>query len=178
MSSTWWRNLVGRSSSTSVRSGKSRKPRRSQLALEPLETRMLLHASINWLNRNDSSFDDAFASGRFNRVPVIEGATHDEFRLFVPLFFDFATGPVTPELYPIALAALLAVPPERVPAIVAEYPLANFSSPGVAAAAAATDKIFACNMHTAARLLSAHTPTWVYEFNDANAPQLAYFHQA
>src|SRR5262249_17288433 len=36
----------------------------------------------------------AFASGRFNRVPVIEGSNHDEWRLFVALNIDLVRGPL------------------------------------------------------------------------------------
>ena len=117
------------------------------------------------------SIGDAFGSGRFNRVPVIEGSTHDEFRLFIPLFFDFVNGPVKPEDYPTAVAILLGVPPVSVPSIVAQYPLSSYPSPNVALAAMSTDRVFACNMQTAAQLLSQYVPTWVYEFSDADAPQ-------
>jgi para-nitrobenzyl esterase len=113
----------------------------------------------------------AFASGRFNRVPVLAGTTHDEFRLFVPLFFDFIAGPVTADFYPTAVGILLGVPAAAVPSVVAQYPLANYSSPAVALGALATDAIFACNMQTATQRLSQYVPTWVYEFNDPTAPQ-------
>jgi para-nitrobenzyl esterase len=114
----------------------------------------------------------AFTQGKFNRVPVIEGSTHDEFRLFLPLFFDLVSGPLTAAQYPGAIALLFGLPPERIGPIVAQYPLANFPSPALALGAATTDGIFACNMQTATQLLARHTPTWVYEFNDPNAPQI------
>jgi len=117
------------------------------------------------------SIGEAFATGRFNRVPIIVGSTHDEYRLFVPLFFDFVSGPLAPELYPVALSLLLGVPPTSVPAIANTYPLANYPSASIAAGAAATDAVFACNMHTVAESLSKYVPTWVYEFNDDTAPQ-------
>jgi para-nitrobenzyl esterase len=117
------------------------------------------------------SVGDAFASGRFNRVPVMEGATHDEYRLFIPLFFDFAGGPLTPELYPVGISILLGVPFTDVPAIMAQYPLANYPSPSIALAALATDAVFSCNARSAAKSLSRHVPTYVYEFSDATAPQ-------
>jgi para-nitrobenzyl esterase len=31
----------------------------------------------------------AFAGGKFNRVPVISGTNHDEYRLFVALDYDY-----------------------------------------------------------------------------------------
>lgn len=119
----------------------------------------------------NQSVGDAFESGRFNRVPVMEGSTHDEYRLFVPLFFDFASGPLTAELYPVGISILLGVPPTSLPAILNEYPLSNYSSPSLALGALATDAVFACNRHAATDALSHYVPTYVYEFNDATAPQ-------
>ena len=118
-----------------------------------------------------TAFDDAFDSGRFNRVPVMEGSTHDEYRLFVPLFFDFVGGPVTNDFYPIAISILLGVPSTSVPSILAEYPLANYPSADVAAATVATDFVFACHRQNATDDLSRFVPTYVYEFSDFNAPQ-------
>ena len=118
------------------------------------------------------TFRDAFTRGKINRVPVIEGSNHDEFRLFIPLFFDFVTGPLTAAQYPGAIALLFGIAPSQVAPILEQYPLANYASPALALGAATTDGIFACNMQTATQLLSRHTPTWVYEFNDLNAPQL------
>ena len=114
----------------------------------------------------------AFAQGKFNRVSVIEGSTHDEFRLFLPLFFDFVTGPLTADQYPGAIALLFGITPDKVAPIMMQYPLANYASPSLALGAATTDGIFACNMQTATQLISRHVPTWVYEFNDQNAPQI------
>lgn len=120
---------------------------------------------------NDSVLN-AFATGRFNKVPVLTGATQDEYRLFVPLFFDFVSAPVTEQTYAIAISALLGITPEAVPDIVAAYPLTNFESPGVAAAALATDRTFSCRMLEAAQSLAQYVPTWVYEFADEAAPQI------
>jgi len=117
------------------------------------------------------SVGDALASGRFNRVPVMQGSTHDEYRLFLPLFFDFVSGPVSADLYPVAISILLAIPPAAVGPIVAQYPLANYPSPSIALGAVATDAVFACNRQTSTERLSQYVPTYVYEFNDATAPQ-------
>jgi carboxylesterase type B len=46
-----------------------------------------------------------------------------------------------------------------------------YASPGLALSAMATDAAFVCNARTADRLLS-RKPTFAYEFNDTNAPQL------
>lgn len=117
------------------------------------------------------AYGEAFATGRFNRVPVMQGSTHDEYRLFVPLFFDFVNGPATPELYPAGISLLLGVPPADVPAIMSEYPLANYADTDTALATLATDAVFACNRERVTDGLMHHVPTWTYEFNDTTAPQ-------
>jgi len=114
----------------------------------------------------------AFASGQFNRVPVIEGSNHDEWRLFVALNIDLVTGPLAPGQYVGAIAATLGVPLATAGALASFYPLARFPSPDLALSALGTDAIFACNSRKAARLLSPFVPTHAYEFNDENAPQL------
>jgi len=113
---------------------------------------------------------DAFTSGEFNRVPVIEGSNHDEWRLFVGLT-TLVTGPTPPAAYPAAIQATLGVPTAAVPLFVAQYPLASYASPDLALSALGTDGIFDCNARFAARQLARHVPTFVYEFADPAAPQ-------
>ncbi|MGH3276064.1 MAG: carboxylesterase family protein [Streptosporangiaceae bacterium] len=50
--------------------------------------------------------------------------------------------------------------------------MASFSSPSVALGAVGTDAIFACPSLEAVSFLSRFTPTFSYEFNDENAPEL------
>ena len=114
----------------------------------------------------------AFASGSFNRVPVMEGSNHDEWRLFVALNVDLVTGPLAPAQYTGAIAATLVVPPLTAAFLGSFYPLTAYPSPDLALSALGTDAIFACNSRKAARLLSQFVPTHAYEFNDENAPQL------
>jgi para-nitrobenzyl esterase len=117
------------------------------------------------------SIGAAFSSGQFNRVPVIEGSNHDEFRLFVALSIELPFGPATAAQYPIYIGALLGLPAAAVPLVVAQYPLSDYSSPGIALGAIGTDAAFACNTLAVQRMLSQYVPTWAYEFDDANAPQ-------
>ena len=88
------------------------------------------------------SIGAAISSGQFNRVPVIEGTNHDEFRLFVALLFELPNGPVTAAQYPAYVAALLGLPAavsaQVVPAVVAEYPLSSYPSPAIALGAIGT----------------------------------------
>jgi para-nitrobenzyl esterase len=118
------------------------------------------------------SIGAAIASGQFNRVPVIEGSNHDEWRLFVASDFDLAGGPLTPEQYVPAIAATLGVPLPVAEIIAMSYPLANYPSPDLALAAVGTDAVFACNSRKVAGLLSQYVSTFAYEFNDEEAPQL------
>jgi para-nitrobenzyl esterase len=117
------------------------------------------------------SIGTSLASGAFNRVPVIEGSTHDEYRLFVGLLFDLATGPISAAAYPTIVGAVLGAPASVVSAVIQQYPLTNYASPDLALAALGTDSVFACNAYGAALSLQQYVPTWVYEFNDPNAPQ-------
>ena len=48
----------------------------------------------------------AFSSGQFNRVPVISGGNHDEWRIVAANQFDFAGAPLTDPEYPAAVAGL------------------------------------------------------------------------
>src|SRR5215469_15474662 len=47
--------------------------------------------------------DAAFKSGAFNRVPVINGMNHDEYRLIVAIQYDLAGKPLTDAQYPNAV---------------------------------------------------------------------------
>ena len=123
--------------------------------------------------------DSAFASGQFNRVPVISGSNHDEFRLFVAVGFDYAGNPLTDPNYTAAVAGLFGLPQndQFVQFLVNfAYPLSNYPPPAgvmsapLALSALATDFIFACPTLNANRLLSKYVSTFAYEFNDENAP--------
>jgi para-nitrobenzyl esterase len=111
---------------------------------------------------------DAIASGRFNHVPVIEGTNHDEYRLFVALFFDLQGNPVTAAQYPALLQAQFGA---AAPAVLARYPLSAFATPSEALATVVTDSRFACPARAADALLSRQVRTFAYEFNDPNAPE-------
>jgi para-nitrobenzyl esterase len=118
------------------------------------------------------SIDTALASGEFNRVPVINGSNHDEWRLFVALNDVFAGITPTPANYPQIIAATLGIPVAATGPIVALYPPgATTESTELALGALGTDAIFACPAHFASALTSQFVPTFGYEFNDENAPE-------
>ncbi|HZC99539.1 MAG TPA: carboxylesterase family protein [Actinomycetes bacterium] len=112
----------------------------------------------------------AFASGRFNRVSVIEGSNHDEWRLFVASSEAAAGTPLTADRYEAAIAATLGVSAATAHGLALIYPPGAYASPSVALGALGTDAIFACNARRALRSLVRYVPTYQYEFNDSTAP--------
>ena len=109
----------------------------------------------------------AFASGEFNRVPVIAGTNHDEWRIFVAQQYDANGNPILtlPE-YDAATIALWG--PLLGPIVELVYP---YVPPGgQVLGASGTDGIFACSARNGDALLSGFTNTYAYEFNDENAP--------
>src|SRR5579862_1827031 len=117
------------------------------------------------------SLGTAFAAGNFNRVPIINGTNHDEWRLFVALS-TLEGAPVTAANYQAMIASTLMVPAAAAAVIAAKYPLAAYPSASVALGAVGTDAIFACPALTIDQSVSKFVPTFAYEFNDENAPEL------
>jgi para-nitrobenzyl esterase len=113
------------------------------------------------------SVREAYELGKFNKVPVLQGSTKDEFRYFYGLLFELSSGPVTPEIYPFIVAGFFG----NAEPILREYPLGNYASIAEALSAVGTDGFYACPGRASNILLSAHVPTFAYEFNDVRAPQ-------
>ena len=122
----------------------------------------------------------ALAAGQFARVPVLNGTNHDEERLFVSIGLTVSQGtdvliaeqPVTPDNYQTNIAAALGVPAARAATIAAEYPPTAYPSPDAAFSTLVGDASFACPALQIDQLTSQRVPTYAYEFNDDNAPQL------
>jgi para-nitrobenzyl esterase len=117
------------------------------------------------------SIGHALATGRFNKVPMINGTTSDEARIFVAIMFDLAGRPLTAARYTEAIASLLRVSPTTAVRIAALYPQSAYPSPDLALAAVGTDGIFACPSRQITMSLSRYEPTYAYEFADRHAPQ-------
>ena len=66
------------------------------------------------------SINTALKSGRFNRVPVLNGSNHDEYRQFLS-----AEAGLTAAQYPYAVASVYGA--ALAPAIVARYPVADYA---------------------------------------------------
>ena len=118
------------------------------------------------------SIGTALQSGQFNQVPVMEGSNHDEWRLFVALYIDLVTGPLTPPQYTGAISSTLGVPLATAAFLGSFYPVASYPSTDLALSSLGTDAIFACNSRKSIRLFAQFVPVFAYEFNDQNAPQL------
>jgi para-nitrobenzyl esterase len=113
------------------------------------------------------SLDKAFMSGEFNRVPMIHGTNHDEFRWIVGLGFDLAAGPQTASGYASVITAAYGA---SAPLVAAQYPLANYPSADLAQATLQTDANVACPGIVADDWFSAYVPTYAYEFADPDPP--------
>lgn len=114
------------------------------------------------------TIDAAFASGQFNRVPVISGTNHDEWRLFAANY-DFSGTPIlTSAEYEAAVTAQWGL--TLGPPVLALYPYSSYPSGGVALGASGTDGIFSCPALKANQSLSKFVTTYAYEFNDEDAP--------
>lgn len=104
---------------------------------------------------------DAFASGRFTRVPVIVGTNTDEGRLFAVEVKDM-------DRYQKETVWLYGADGERA---LERYPV-GADGPAVAIAQSFTDSRFSCPAEALRRLLARHVPVHGYEFADAEAPFL------
>jgi para-nitrobenzyl esterase len=114
------------------------------------------------------SFLEAFGSGHFNRVTLVNGSTHDEWRWAVGYKENDAGAPMTASGYPEALAAYYGKPLGA--KVLAEYPLGAYLSPSLAYSAAVTDSFFACSARRLNQIVASQMPTYAYEFADQTAP--------
>lgn len=110
--------------------------------------------------------NEALESGRFHRVPVLQGTTADEGRLSVATAYDLAGRQLTAAGYPVAVRALYG---DRADAVLARYPLTDHGTPAEALGAVLTDSQFACPQSRTAGLMAAHTRSYQYEFADRHA---------
>jgi para-nitrobenzyl esterase len=112
---------------------------------------------------------DALRTGRFNKVPVLQGTTRDEHRTFTG-GLELLTGHVlTQEEYPAEVAKNFAGDAD---AVLARYP-GDADPASVTLARVATDSSWACQALFTDQLLARHVPTYAYEFADEQAPWFA-----
>jgi len=114
---------------------------------------------------------DAFASGRFLRVPMINGGNRDEMRLYVAYAIQ-AGQAVNNETYPKLLASIYG---DAAADVLAQYPLSQFPSAPSALGTVESDfmsggALTNCLYLKIAEDASRYVPVYEYEFADRRAP--------
>jgi para-nitrobenzyl esterase len=122
---------------------------------------------------------DAWSSGRFNHMPIMNGTTEDE-GTFLAMINEVLKGPLTTSQYISKVTAAYSgpagpgggppnYPPGTARAVLDEYPLGKYASPSLARAAVITDPL-SCEARYINHLLGTKVPVYAYEFADRNAP--------
>ena len=111
--------------------------------------------------------EDAFRGGRFNRVPLIIGTNHDEWRWTIARAELRSGKPLEAGQYHAALIDFFG---DIGPKVEAEYPLSRFGGPSEALAAAETDAYFSCSAIRNDAYFARHVSVYGYEFNYSHAP--------
>ncbi|MEU9378209.1 carboxylesterase family protein [Streptomyces sp. NPDC048255] len=109
----------------------------------------------------------ALEEGRFHRVPVVQGTTEDEMRLF--LSQTLAAYPIGDEA---AYRSRLELSFDAATArdVAARYPVSAHPTPALAWATVLSDASFICPTLRDGRALARHVPAYGYRFSDADAP--------
>ncbi|MET9469692.1 carboxylesterase family protein [Streptomyces sp. NPDC006544] len=108
----------------------------------------------------------ALERGEFHRVPVMQGSTHDEMRIF--LGQTLAAYPVPDgRAYRSRLRDAFGAQAARVEAA---YPVTAYATPATAFAAVLSDGSFVCPQLRDSRALARHVPSYDYRFDDRDAP--------
>lgn len=111
---------------------------------------------------------EALTSGRFPRVPVMQGTTRQEHRTFVAGEEFYTRHEATSVDYTATIAAVFG--PTKAARVFARYPVKDYPSPSLALAAVWTDYTWAAPALDTSRLLARQVPTYAYEFADDGAP--------
>ncbi|MDH3371748.1 MAG: carboxylesterase family protein [Gammaproteobacteria bacterium] len=109
---------------------------------------------------------EAVRAGKFNRVPVMIGQTHDERTQSMFAANDYRGNPITEERYAAEIRDRYS---DSADEIFELYPVANFWSPTIALSTVEGDDR-SCERRNIYADLAAHTPTWVYEFDEQDPP--------
>lgn len=115
----------------------------------------------------NESTTEAFAAGRFNRVPTIVGSNHDEATSAAK---NFAASPLTSANWAFVAASVMKV--GKPSDIAAQYSSTDFPVPTRAFTSAYGDHRFFCGMVAEAERIGQWVPsTWSYEFAEQNPAQ-------
>ena len=123
--------------------------------------------------------DVAFGSGKFNKMPIMNGNVEDE-GAFSASINEYFFGPLTATQYTNNVTTVYSGPagpgggPPNYPAgtaakVLAQYPLSAYASPSLAWIAEMSD-VTACRVHHLNTLLAGKVPLYAYEFDDRTAP--------
>lgn len=125
------------------------------------------------------SVGSAITSGRFNRVPIINGTNTQEERIFTTIGLSVTKGATIPlqslnidaSSYVPTIATNFGISTAKASLIAAAYPLSKYATPAHAFATLNSDANFSCPAYGLDIAASRYVPTFAYEFNDALAPQ-------
>ncbi|RFU83039.1 carboxylesterase family protein [Streptomyces triticagri] len=109
----------------------------------------------------------AIPAGRFARVPVLHGSTHDEMSGLAATQETTTGRPLTAEEYAGKLTEQFGA---VAPAVLAEYPAAAYPAPGAALSAVLTDSEWSTAALDTQRALARHTSVHAYDFAEAESP--------
>ncbi|WP_405405179.1 carboxylesterase/lipase family protein [Streptomyces sp. NBC_01104] len=109
----------------------------------------------------------AIAAGRFARVPVLHGSTHDEMSGLAGLDEIMTGKPLTADGYAAKVTEQFG---KDAPAVLAEYPAADYPAPGAALSAVLTDSEWSTAALDTQRALARYTPVYAYDFAEATSP--------
>lgn len=141
---------------------------------------------LDWTPTNDGAllpapFQDMLAEGNFAQVPVMVGATAHEGKLFIGIYENnigrAATDADIFERLNAFFAALSGLP-ESTTATITRNTIDRYAAdpryptPGLQGAGIVTDALFSCSQATLRDSLSAKVPTYGYEFDDPNTPDV------
>lgn len=118
------------------------------------------------------TYADAFTSGTFNKVPMLEGTNQHEYSLLSAVTIDPVLGhPIGASDYPVQINALFGAITGA--AVRSVYPLNSAETPAQTFDDVLTDAVFTCNARKVAKLVSAQgVPYYAYEFADPRAPMV------
>lgn len=111
----------------------------------------------------------AFQTGKFNHVTLVNGNTQNEGTFFMGLPENATGVAMTAQEYPNQLLSFY-TDKSLTDRVLKEYPLKDYNTPSEAWAAAVTSSLFACPALAIDRWLADKIPVYTYEFADRTAP--------